>query len=327
MSDEVQVAAPTAEAPAASAPSGMDAAIALLLEGGPAAEATESPTSAAEGAVDADVPAVSEDVATVTPEASGEVIKGAPKPAATAALEQQLADLKAQIAQLAAPKQETKPAASDADLAELAAWRKVKDLAPRDFQAVLDHLGMTPEDIVRQAKNGGKLTPEQIEQQELKARLDKFEKADQEKYAAAQREQHAANERAFTDQLRQAAAASKDHDLVRNFGEDGVQAVKSVIEQHFLRTQKQSGVGEELTFKQAADIVESHYDRMVDEKLSKSEKVKRKLSAGSAAHVTLKPSTAPKTITGAMTGQAKAPTGGYDQKAAMAAAMKLLTSK
>lgn len=293
MSDEAintPVAAP--EAPAAPA-DGMTAALAMLTAPPPA------PSPAPEA-----VPATQP------------VIQGAPPPAEMAALQKQIESMQAQLAQAQELQKQY-----EAAQAELSDWRKLPEVGKYEFAKVLEKLGMTPEDVIRQAPNGGQLTPEQRRVMELEKRLEAFEKSQKQTQEQAQQAQRAQLERQFVENLRAQAAQSTKHDLVKAMGDDAVAQVKAVIEQHYLETQRRTGRGEELSFDQAADIVEQHLERILDERLSKASKFQKKYVQ--PAPTAPKLAQTPKTLTGNMAGTSQ-PSEGYDPEAAFRTALSLL---
>jgi len=166
----------------------------------------------------------------------------------------------------------------EAERKEVEKYKEMPKRLKQNAFEVFKEAGMNEEDVIKLLANNGKMTPE-MERAELEARMEarlaELQKKLEEKDQREQEEKLNSTLNAFVSELTDFVNNTPDYELIR--AENGIELVYQVIEQHYARTLEETGEGEVLSNKAAADLVEEYYLNQA-KKMVDREKVKKLLT-------------------------------------------------
>jgi hypothetical protein len=213
----------------------------------------------------------------------------------------------------------------DEQRAAVEAFEAAKKKAALDPAAGLQALGLSLEQVIDFAANGGKAPPgvqEKSAHDELRAEVEALKKAREEEAAKHQKalEEHARNQ--WRSKALETAKASEKFEYVSAVGDEAVTLAMNALEQHFQET------GEPLPMEEALSRVEAQLGDLVDRLLT-TKKSKSKLGFRQPAESAASESgqrTPPRTLTNSTAAMAPPPSGRpltrEERKAAAAAALR-----
>lgn len=150
--------------------------------------------------------------------------------------------------------------------AEFKTWQEQQKLAEDDPLKYMESRGWTFDKLTKLALNDGKKPPE-MRIEELEAKLAAKEKAKEEEAAANAQRDLDEKRTAFLQNAKTFLEQNKDkYELTAN-EEEGPELIHNVMWANFEKS------GTRLTFDQAAEMVEKHFDDAIDNKYSKIKKI------------------------------------------------------
>lgn len=183
----------------------------------------------------------------------------AQKFAALSRKEKQIRDRERQMqSQMAQLQQQLE--ALKAQQSEVEKYKSMPERLRKQPAEVLKEAGITSEQLTEMLLNGGKPTAD-MERSELESKVmsevQALRKYIEEKEAKEAAERLEAATQGFQAEIVDFVNKTEDYELIR--ANNGTDLVYNVIESHFEQTQNETGKGEILSIKEAADLVENYY--------------------------------------------------------------------